>query len=39
MEKLQWFETFKVDENIEDDILSTMNKLTEEFKKAKKQNE
>lgn len=39
MEKLHWFETFKVDENIEDDILSTMNKLTEDYKKAKKQNE
>ena len=37
MEKLQWFETFKVDENIQDDILSTINKLTEEFKKSKKE--
>jgi len=39
MKKLQWFETYKIDENIEDDILSTINKLIEEHKKAKKQNE
>ena len=38
MKKLHWYETFKIDENIEDDILSTINKITKDYKNFKEKN-
>ena len=38
MKKLHWYETWKIDEDIEDDILNSINKLTKEYKEYKEKN-
>lgn len=38
MRKLQWYETWKIDENIEDEILEGINKLIKQNKEYKEKN-
>ena len=38
MKKLQWYETWKIDENIEDEILEGINKLIKQNKEYNEKN-
>ena len=38
MEKLNWYETYKIDSDIESDILEGINKITQEYREYKKNN-